>query len=55
MSLTDPYLEEIEEFAHCIQTGDRPETGGQGALVALAYIRAAIESARTGMPAKIEV
>jgi len=51
----DPILEEIDEFAHCIQTGARPETDGQGALAALALIRAAIESARTGKQVKIEV
>ena len=51
----DPILEEIDEFAHCIKTGDQPETDGQGALAALALIRAAIESARTGKQAKIEV
>jgi predicted dehydrogenase len=49
----DPILEEIDEFAHCIQTGDRPETDGQGGLVALALIRAAIESARTGKQVEI--
>ena len=43
----DPALEEIEEFARCIQTGERPETDGKGALIALAFVRAAIESART--------
>ena len=46
----DPLLEEIDEFADCVRTGGRPETDGQGALVALALIRAAIESARTGKP-----
>ena len=51
----EPYVEEMEEFSHCIQTGDHPETDGQGALVALAYIRAAIESARTGKLVKIEI
>ncbi len=51
----DPILEEIDEFAHCIQTGARPETDGQVGLVALALIRAAIESVRTGKQAKIEV
>ena len=44
----DPILEEIDEFADCIRTGKKPETDGQGALAALALIRAAIESARTG-------
>jgi predicted dehydrogenase len=51
----DPILEEIDEFADCIQTGAQPETDGQGALVALALIRAAIESARTGKQANVEV
>jgi len=51
----DPILEEIEEFAYCIKTGDRPETDGQGALTALALIRAAIASARTGKQVEIEV
>jgi predicted dehydrogenase len=51
----DPILEEIDEFADCIRTGDKPETDGRGGLVALALIRAAIESARTGEKAKIEV
>lgn len=55
LAIGDPILEEIEEFAHCIQTGDRPETDGEGALVALALIRAAIESARTGKQVKVEV
>jgi predicted dehydrogenase len=44
----DPILEEIDEYADCIRTGAKPETGGKGALAALALIRAAIESARTG-------
>lgn len=51
----DPILEEIDEFADCIQTGARPETDGEGALAALALIRAAIESARTGKQVKLEV
>jgi predicted dehydrogenase len=51
----DPILEEIDEFADCIRTGSQPETDGQGALAALALIRAAIESARTGKQAKIEI
>jgi len=51
----DPALEEIEEFAHCIETGDRPETDGRGGLIALAFIRAAIESARTGKEAPLQI
>lgn len=44
----DPILEEVEEFADCIRTGAKPETDGPSSLAALALIRAAIESARTG-------
>jgi len=51
----DPILEEIDEFADCIRTGKKPETDGQGALVALALIRAAIDSARTGQPVDLTV
>jgi predicted dehydrogenase len=51
----DPFLEEINEFADCIRAGERPETDGNGALVALAYVRAAIVSAREGRPAKLEL
>lgn len=50
----NPILEEIEEFADCIQSGKRPETDGEGALIALRLIRAAIESNQTGQRAKIE-
>ena len=51
---SDPILEEIEEFPHCIQTGNRPKTDGEGALVALAFIRAAIEFAKTGKGMMLE-
>jgi predicted dehydrogenase len=50
----NPILEEIDEFADCIRMGKRPETDGEGALVALALIRAAIESSRTGNPVMLE-
>ena len=50
----NPILEEIEEFAECIRTGGEPETDGQGAIAALALIRSAIESAKTGQTAVIE-
>jgi UDP-N-acetyl-2-amino-2-deoxyglucuronate dehydrogenase len=55
LSVGDPILEEIDEFADCIRTGKKPETDGQGALVALALIRAAIDSARTGKPVDLKV
>ena len=50
LSIGDPILEEIDEFADCIRTGEKPETDGQGGLVALALIRAAIDAAHTGKP-----
>ena len=43
----DPILEEIDEFARCIQTGERPETDGMAGLAALSLVRAAIESSKT--------
>ena len=55
LSIGDPILEEIDEFADCIHTGKKPETDGQGALVALALIRAAIDSARLGKPVDLKV
>ena len=51
----DPYVEEMEEFSRCIRTGDRPETGGREGLVALAFIRAAIDSARTRQLVTLEI
>ena len=45
----------IDEFADCIRTGKKPETDGEGGLQALAFIRAAIESARTGKQARIVI
>jgi predicted dehydrogenase len=50
----DPVFEEISEFAHCIQTGTRPETDGESALTFLAFIRAAIDSARLGKQVQLE-
>ncbi|MDH3315553.1 MAG: Gfo/Idh/MocA family oxidoreductase [Gammaproteobacteria bacterium] len=55
LTIGDPLLEEIEEFADCILTGRKPETDGPSSLKALALIRAAIESARTGKPCDIEI
>jgi len=55
LTIGDPLLEEIDEFADCILTGKEPETGGLSSLKALALIRAAIESARSGKPSRVEV
>jgi predicted dehydrogenase len=54
LPIGDPILEEIDELADCIQTGKKPETDGQGALAALALIRGAIDSARTGKPVELK-
>jgi len=51
----DPILEQIDEFADCILTGKKPETDGPAALKALAFIRAAIESARTSKPVDVKI
>ena len=51
----NPILEEVEEFGACIRLGKKPETDGEGALAALALVRASIESAETGKIAKIMV
>ena len=48
LPIGDPILEEVDEFADCIRTRKKPETDGEGALAALAFIRAAIESSGTG-------
>jgi predicted dehydrogenase len=50
----DPMLEQVDEFADCIVTGKKAETDGYESLKALALIRAAIESVRTGKPAMVE-
>jgi predicted dehydrogenase len=42
----DTIREELEEFARCVRTGARPETGGQWATRNLAVIAAGIISAR---------
>ncbi len=50
LPIGDPILEEVDEFGDCIRTGKKPETDGQAGLAALALIRAAIDSARSGKP-----
>lgn len=50
----DPILEEVDEFADCIRTGKKPETGEDEALAALAFVRAALESSRTERPVNLD-
>lgn len=54
LTIGDPLLEEIDEFADCILAGRKPETDGASSLKALALIRAAIESASSGRPVDVE-
>jgi predicted dehydrogenase len=44
----DAIREELDEFASCIRTGSKPETGGWWASHNLAVIMAGIQSAREG-------
>jgi predicted dehydrogenase len=44
----DAIREELEEFAHCVRTGAKPETDGFWATRNLAVIRAGVISAREG-------
>jgi len=44
----DTIREELEEFAHCVRTGDKPETDGFWASRNLAVIKAGAKSAREG-------
>ena len=46
-------IEEMEEFARCIRTGESQEIGGQTALHNLAVVLAAVESARSGGPVEV--
>lgn len=45
--------DELTEFANCIRTGAKPETGGHEARSAVAVLEAAIQSARTGKCVRI--
>ena len=44
----DTIREELEEFAHCVRTGAKPETDGVWAARNLAVIKAGVRSAREG-------
>ena len=48
MQTNDTIREELEEFAHCVRTGARPETDGDWAARNLAVIKAGVRSAREG-------
>ncbi len=44
----DTIREQLEEFAHCVRTGNKPETDGYWAARNLAVIKAGVRSAREG-------
>ena len=49
----DTIREELEEFAHCVRTGARPETDGYWAARNLAVIKAGVKSAREGRAVEV--
>lgn len=50
----DAIREELEEFAHCIRSGTKPETDGFWAARNLAVIKAGIRSAREGRAVEVD-
>lgn len=50
----DTQVEEMAEFARCIDTGATPETDGEGAILALVVVEAAILSSRRDRPVSIQ-
>jgi myo-inositol 2-dehydrogenase / D-chiro-inositol 1-dehydrogenase len=50
----DAYTGELAHFVECVRTGKRPECTGEDARGALEIALAAIESVRSGHPARIE-
>jgi predicted dehydrogenase len=49
----DTIREELEEFAHCVRTGGKPETDGDWAARNLAVIKAGVRSAREGRAVEV--
>lgn len=50
----DSLAEELDEFASCIQTGQRPEVTGEEGMASLAMIEAILKSAESGAPVEIK-
>jgi len=50
----DTIREELAEFGDCVLHGRQPEVGGREAIQALAVVEAAIESAESGRPVRID-
>jgi predicted dehydrogenase len=49
----DTIREELEEFAHCVRVGAKPETDGYWAARNLAVIKAGLKSAREGRAVEV--
>ncbi len=49
----DTVADELEEFAACIRTGDKPETGAAEGVAVAAILEAIVESAETNAPAQV--
>jgi predicted dehydrogenase len=49
----DTIREQLEEFAHCVRTGAKPETDGYWAARNLAVIKAGVKSAREGRAVEV--
>jgi len=53
MEKNDTIREELDEFAHCVRTGAKPETDGFWGTRNLAVIRAGVRSAREGRTVEV--
>jgi predicted dehydrogenase len=53
MTANDPIREELDEFVHCVRTGDKPETDGWWATRNLAVLRAGVKSACEGRAVEV--
>ena len=49
----DTVADELAEFAACIRTGDKPETGAAEGVAVAAILEAIVESAETNAPAQV--
>jgi predicted dehydrogenase len=50
----DSLIEEIGEFAHCIQTGEKPEVTGAVGMDAIAIIEAIYRSAESNVTINVQ-
>ncbi|MNH99657.1 putative oxidoreductase YcjS [compost metagenome] len=52
--LQDPYYRELQHFISCISSGEKALVTEKDALIALRWAEAAVESARTRLPVRLE-